>query len=259
MSTGSVSFSQHIADHHARCWRQLRKQLRKTTGKENETGRHQARVEIKKLIALYDVIYTTLPDTEKRRELEPLRKIFKKLGKLRDHDNAIRYCAAFKIDPGIFDSKHKSLHSCRKKIRHLIDKCKAVFRKTEKENALRLAQISEEQWKIYLRNKYERINLALHDKLNTEILHQLRRDIKQLLYNISSEPGMAALMPATESEWLNHIGSLIGDWHDLALFYDSVLEMGYCGRFPDTAAAIKRREQLLRRKIAFAVKKKAQS
>lgn len=259
MSGGSFSFSEHIAAHHARCWKQLRKDLHEITAKENETGRHKARVEIKKLMALYDLLYSSLPDTDRKRELEPLLKIFKKLGKLRDHDNAIRYCAAFKIEPGIFDRQNKSLHSCRRKLKYYIDEYKAALKKIEKENAQRLPQISEEQYRDYLHSRYKRISLALHDKLNTKILHQLRRDIKQLLYNLSSVPMLSAVLAATESERLYRIESLIGDWHDTALFYDSVLATGYCGRFPETAAAIKRREQLLRRKITLAVKKKAQS
>jgi CHAD domain-containing protein len=258
MSAETILFSQPIADYHAACWKHLRKHLGRVTKKEDETAIHQARVEIKRLVALYDHIAFSVAGYDNRRELEPLMKIFKKLGKIRDQSNALKYCEAFKIEPGVFDKQKKALPLLRKKLHSLTDKYKGELKKIEKANARYLALVTEQQWQAYLHSRYERICRAQLDKTSAEILHQLRRDIKQLIYNAGIAVRTASLITATETERLRHIEALIGDWHDVEIFYDKLLEMGYCGRFPATGATIRRKEQQLRRQIAAAINKKAQ-
>jgi CHAD domain-containing protein len=258
MYTDTILLSKLIADYHTACWKHLRKYLRRVAKKGGEAATHQARVEIKKLVALYDHIAFSVAGYNNRRELEPLMKIFKKLGKIRDHSNALKFCEAFKINDDVFSKQKKSLPLLRKKLHNLIDKNKGELKKIEKAHARYLALVTEQQWRAYLHIRYERICRAQLDKPNAETLHQLRRDIKQLLYNAGIAVSAAAMISTAENQRLRHIESLIGDWHDIELFYDKLLQMGYCGRFPATGASIRQREQQLRRQIAAAINKKAQ-
>ncbi len=208
---------------------------------------HKLRTEIKKITALYELINYSDKDFNDKKILKPLTRIFKLLGRLRDHSNALSLCLDFKIDISILDPERHKLKGTHKKIIVLTEKPKSDFRKIEQSASKHLHHTDTDMWEKYLHKKYSEITKALSKPLTAEELHETRTAIKKLIYNAgiySSE-----IIKKEELTRLDQIEKHINQWHDASVFCDKLDEMNFKIAAPEIYAAVKKKEQLLMKDI----------
>jgi|GEM_PF-3081871 len=247
MAVHGKSFTEYIAAYHVERWKSVRRHLKNFNKNADEETIHKLRVEIKKLNALYEFVGYCDRGFDDKKILGPLRHIFKLLGRLRDHSNALSLCLEFKIDIRILDPEERKLKSIHKKIRGHADKHKSTFRKIEKNAAKHLHHIDADKWKKYLHNKHLKITNSLAGTPTAEQLHETRSAIKKLIYNAGLYG--VEIIKKTELTRLDQIEKLINQWHDVCVFCSMLDEVNYKMSSPKIYAAIKKKEQLMMKEI----------
>lgn len=243
-------FSAHIAAYHSERCRRVAKWLKRVSQIDDEVSIHRARVEIKKIFALSDLIDQCSGNTDSSTSLRPLSRIFKLMGRMRDHSHAMTLCLEYQIDRSILDKEGKSLHRCSKKLRSRIGDMLEEWSKIKKSNTKRLKPITEANWKLYLHNKYDEIARVTGASPTAEELHAIRRSIRQLLCNSQIGGQDHTVVTSADMARLDRLQSDIGDWHDMAVFMGRLRAVGYDTSHPREYAAVRRKEKQLRQLIS---------
>lgn len=239
MASGPASFAESISAYHTERWRSMHKHLKKAWHKADEESVHQARVEIKKINALYLFAECCEQGYDSHQELKPLRHIFKLLGKMRDYNRAMELCDKYKIDPIVFDKEAKEIKKIPAKIKALSEKHKADFHKIKRHNTQRLAHANTTLWRSYLHKRYEEIEQVIASYPPIGELHHIRRSVKYLLYDSHLSGGNAEdIIPARDAARLDQLQNDIGDWHDLKVLIDRLREIDYEHAFPKVYASV---------------------
>jgi CHAD domain-containing protein len=250
MTTPVAPFSESISAYHTERWRDMNKYLKLAIKKGDEESVHRARVEIKKISALYEFAESCDKKYDSHRELKHLTRIFKLLGRMRDYNRALVLCRKFKVDTGTFGKEEKDINKIPEKIKAKADKYKSDFRKIKKENTKRLRHANTTLWKAYLRKKYEEIGAVIAAHPPIEDLHHARRSVKYLLYDthLSSDDAEDIIKPDAAAQ-LDKLQNSIGDWHDMMVFTDKLRKMRYDGAHPAAYASVVKSEAKLRKQI----------
>ena len=239
MATAPASFAESISAYHDERWRDMNKALRQVGKKADEVSVHRARVEIKKITALYQFIESCEQDMDSRRELKPLRKIFRLLGRIRDHHRALALCRKYKVGTVIFRKEAKEIQKIPAKIKARVEKHKDDLKKIKKKNARRLRRSNSTLWKSYLHKKQEAISRIVAAHPPVEELHQARRSVKYLLYDTHLSGGNAEdIVKPADAERLDRLQDAIGDWHDLLIFAERLRQIDYEHARPRAYASI---------------------
>ena len=243
------SFIQNISAYHNERWKALKKQVKKLLVDESEKNVHKARVEIKKIVALYAFVEFCDDRLDARKELKPLIKIFKLLGKIRDYHNTIALCQKFEISPDEFDTEKRPQKEASKSVRVEIEKYKEDFKTIAKNTASVLKATSSEKLKIYLEAEKEKIFAVLDAPTDRDSLHHSRRDIKILVYDVALLDTTIYLIEPAEIKAFDALQDNIGKWHDLMIFRQSLKDKKYKHRHPKKYDLLKKEEKLLARQI----------
>jgi CHAD domain-containing protein len=250
MPGSRTSFSKSISAYHAGCWQQVHTHLHKLAKNLDEDTIHKARTDTKKLLALYEFIAYCDKDFDCKKSLKPLLRIYKQLGKLRDHSNALSLCLEYKTGQEALDKDKKKLSPLRKKIKSGIEKHKKDFKKREKATEPYLAHISPYQWKKYLRDQLADSAAVLAAKPRARELHDLRKAVKSLHYNlgIADSRAQQAIDGSTAST-LDKLQGDIGQWHDLLTFRHRLRAAGYDSSQPGIYTSLLQAELQMKRSI----------
>ena len=247
MAADDRSFSRNITAYHAERWRAARKHLKQLHKNDDEETIHKLRVEIKKITALYEFVAYCDKKFKDKKILKRLRQIFKLLGRLRDHSNALGLCLDFKIDISILDHERHKLKGTHKKIIALAERCKNNLRKMQHSAAKHLYLTDADQWKKYLHEKHLEISNSLAGTPTAEHLHETRTVINQLIYNAGLSS--AEIIKREELTRLDRIEKLINQWHDVCVFRGKLDEVNFKIAEPKIYAAIKKKELQLMKEI----------
>ncbi len=247
MSVQGKSFSRNISVYHANRWRAARKHLKCLCRNDDEETIHKLRVEIKKITALYELIGYCDKDFDGKKILRPLSRIFKLLGRLHDHSNALGLCLDFKIDISILDPERRKLKGTIKKILSLAEKHKSDLRKIKRSGVKHLQHTDTDKWEKYLHKKHLNITNSLAGTLTEKQLHETRTAIKKLIYNAGLYSTETIKKP--EIARLDRIEKLINQWHDICVFRSKLDEMNFKIAAPKIYGAVKRKEQLMMKEI----------
>lgn len=228
----------------------MNKALRQVGKKADEVSVHRARVEIKKITALYQFVESCEPDMDSRRELKPLRRLFRLLGRIRDHHRALALCRKYKVGTAIFHKESKKIEKIPAKINARVEKHKEDLKKIKKKNARRLRHSNSTLWKSYLRKEQEEIGRIIAAHPPIEELHQARRSVKYLLYDTHLSGGNAEdIVKPDDAIRLDQLQNAIGDWHDLQIFAERLRQIDYEHARPKAYASITAAEARLVKKI----------
>ena len=202
---------------------------------------------MKKMFALSDLIDYCCGSTDCQKSLRRLSKVYKLMGRLRDHSNAMTLCLEYNIDRSIFDHEQKILKATRKKLKAKIERIEDDWGKIKRANDKRLKSITDTQCKIYLREKYGDIERVTGASPGAEELHTIRRSIRHLLCISPLCGGDNAMLKPSDADRLDRLQRDIGDWHDMVVFMDKLKALGYDSSHPKEYAALRRKEKALRR------------
>ncbi len=246
--TTTVTFESSLEDYHKLRWHHLSKCLKHLEDKSDEEAVHRARVEIKKMVALYEFIAYCDHKLDCKVELHKLIRIFKLLGKRRDYGNALSLCLRFKIDIAVLDHEEEKMKAINKKIADRIEKGKDIFDRIKDDTIKRLHHADMDKWEKYLHEKHMEINRTLAAGPDEEELHHSRRTIKYLLYNtgIGEEQVMIS---SADKQSLDTLQDQIGLWHDVLLFRTELQKLDFDRAEPVLYATVEAEEKRLREQI----------
>lgn len=245
----AASFSDSISAYHTERWRHVRQSLKEVSKNPDVATVHHARVEIKKLMALYEFL-EYCGGGECVRVLHPLHRVFKLLGRLRDHSNSVDLCHEFKMDTGAVNEKKNKLKRIHKKIKWQVEKHKNEFRKIKHAHAKLCRHTDPRKWKKYLKEKYEEVH-TMTIAPTPEQLHHARKCIKYLLYNAQLSGSTEKMVKNADA--LDKLQDVLGRWHDLVVFHEALRETGIDLTHHAQYTAVMRKEKKLRREISDSI------
>lgn len=173
---------------------------------------HQIRLEIKRLKAVLGLLHFEDTRFAEHRTFIPLRKIFRKAGKIREPIELRKHLTRFTPDTAVVKliriASPKGIKNFKKNIPGFVKDVKKVERKIRKQsNHVNLKTI-----KNYLLSLDKAIKKNLYPKLNPFTLHGTRKIIKELIYLLPLYKKHKSI-PSFYDETANTIGL----WHDKQL------------------------------------------
>lgn len=190
--------------------------LRKPNDKYTATTFHKLRVEIKKLNSSFDLINFCSTNFKRKATYKPYKIIFGKAGKVRElqiEDAMLK---------NYFDNKYiKDYRKSLKKIRLKAEKDFFSLLNKKLRNQLNkkhhsiiphLREIDDKKIAIYLEKKEDQIQELLGQNIiQTEQIHQLRKELKILNYNKAITTKQKQEKELSKQDVLPE---LLGKWHD---------------------------------------------
>ena len=245
----AASFPETISSYHNERWHHVRHALKAVSEDPHVAAVHHARVEIKKLVALYE--FLEYSSGEKcLKVLHPLRKIFKLLGRLRDNSNILDLCHEFGMDTVLMAEKKGILKRIHKRIEEQIKRHEEEFGKIKHSHTKVCQHVDTAIWKKYLQAKYKEIK-AMTSSASAEQMHDARKCIKHLLYNAQIIGNASNKMKNVDS--LDKLQDLIGRWHDLVVFHEVLIKTGADTTHHSKFTAVMRKEKKLRKEISGSI------
>lgn len=208
----------YYAQHHSKIAQLLSLKPRKYTP-ENF---HKLRVDLKKLNALFEIINYCSRDFKRKKSFKPYKKLFKQAGAVRElqlEENLLK----------LHDTRN-TLKKFREKLSQRREVEQEIFFEllrtlsiTEGNKIIPLlAAIEEKTTQEYLRKKEDKIASLLKKKTIDETqLHELRKRLKQLNYNLGS------LNEKKEKKKITNLTDLLGQWHDcqvMAQYFEKAIK-----------------------------------
>ena len=177
---------------------------------------HKLRVEIKKLVALCDIINACSKDFKKSKTLEPIKLIFDQAGKVRELYIEEKIIKKYFIPP-LLKLYRQSLKEVRLKEQadffSTIDKKIMEELKTmNREIVSYIDQLNKKE--VYQYMKQERQEIKKHlgqDSIQVKEAHDLRKLLKKFNYNRESLKLENKFKPLPKE---NILPDLLGEWHD---------------------------------------------
>jgi CHAD domain-containing protein len=172
---------------------------------------HRIRVELKKIKVLFHLVAFCSGNFNAKRAYKPLRKIFRKAGRIRKFDVVSRLLHEYKID----DVKQGILSEIQKKRKYItsfknnIPDFQRIVRGYEKKIKKYFEQVHAECLKKYLLNKEYEVQKELFPRSHLRELHESRKLIKEIIY-LSPLNKDASL----DTQYYYSIQDFIGSWHD---------------------------------------------
>ena len=186
--------------------------LRKSRDKYTPNTFHKLRVEIKKLNSGFDLINFCSTTFKRKATYKPYKIIFSKAGKVRElqiEDEMLNNYFGNKI----IKNYRKSLKKLRLKAENdffsLVNK-KLMDQLNKKHHSIipHLREIDSKKTAIYLEKKENQIKELLHREIiQTEQIHQLRKELKVLNYN-------KAITSKEKHSTQDVLPEILGKWHD---------------------------------------------
>lgn len=178
---------------------------------------HSLRVEMKKLIALAQLVKAANPDFHRKKMLAPYIGFFDQAGQIRDiqlHINLLNTYELTHALPGYLSNAELRLTNEMRKLQALI--CKAAIKKirqAEKAFTSGIKKVSKKKALAFLtRNQSQIEEILVTKSIQEDGLHELRKQIKNVMYL------SPLLMPNHLQRGLfDPLQERIGQWHDLVV------------------------------------------
>ena len=217
MPTSRNSGTKKFDDYHSGVWDHFHKCFDKYIKKRDDESLHQMRVSIKKIIALVHFIEYCNKEFDVK-QMEPVTKMFRLSGKLRDNRNAHLFCEKFAIQKSAFENEDSKQKSVLKKLKSRHKKSDS-FAKLRNEINKHITPGNARQLKGYLAGIMEQVIIAFGKKISDEKLHDTRKKMKEVTYlsKLQSNRGIDVI-GKSRLELLLDLEDVIGDWHDLNKF-----------------------------------------
>lgn len=179
---------------------------------QGETAIHQMRVEIKKLHALVKLLGKTEPKSAIKEKFIPVRRLFKKIGTIRELQLEIK-----KIKD-LFSDNYPQTPNLTDKLEKKKGKISSHHEKWEKMIQSSFQNFINFDYSIeikLLQDYFRKLITAANNLMLQENFHEARKNIKSVLY-------LKALLKVPEQEstgidfnYLNELQEKIGNWNDL--------------------------------------------
>jgi CHAD domain-containing protein len=175
---------------------------------------HKIRVDVKKIKAITRILQACSPGYRKHKDVVLFRKIFRKTGYIRDADIMIELLSTYQVS-GLQDdqlpSSESLMNALALKVPQFIKKVRKTGRKLESFSA----GVRRRHFFEYLQGKQKQAKSHLFPLPVMSMIHQVRKDIKEVLYLSEIDKS-----PVKEIEVYEKIQDLIGKLHDKQVLLD---------------------------------------
>jgi len=180
---------------------------------------HKARVTMKKMFAFFKLVAPKL----KRKEVGPIRKLFKHAGEIRDlHIRMKRLQDSISSSKKYYDDLHEELISLTEQFCIKIDKWLKEAKKCVDNISKDFENVKNDDVKEFYNKRLKRIATAFYDTDNEIEWHACRKRIKVLLYNYDKLPGPVNRKLKLNTNYLDELQDKIGKWHDSEINADAI-------------------------------------
>ncbi|MGN6639572.1 MAG: CHAD domain-containing protein [Mucilaginibacter sp.] len=198
-------------------WDQMTDDLEDFLKTGDQEKLHHFRVQVKKLRALLTLLDMTLK-SKLTKEFKPVKKIFKQGGKIREAYINLQLSSHYELKNDDFilnqvNDMEKEMTDFRHYAKKYLKTIKAVHDELENE----LKAIDDEKVNEFYKGQLEQIAAALNENQFNDDLHDCRKKIKVLLYNLKIADKALNDNLHLDKEYLDKLQGSIGDWHDTIL------------------------------------------
>lgn len=206
---------------------------------------HKLRVEIKKIKAMLLLAQHSFNEKMLPEEFQPLKKIFKKAGKIRDADVNAGLLAEHHVkDRKIKAALKKTLKEKGKNFIKKTGDYREIAEKQEKILLESLAGLADEKIRQLFHKELRLLSDKSHSRLGTLQLHECRKKIKSLLYAFETLPRITAQKIRLNKFYLKKLEETIGAWHDVVIVIELLREEKYKpGEIPKKLLAEKKKSR----------------
>jgi len=189
----------------------MQRQLKQYEHRTDPEILHRIRVELKKIKVLFHLVAFCSEDFKAKREYKPLKKIFRRAGRIRKfdvdalvlHENEIE-----NVEQNVLSEiykKKKYIVSFKNNIHDF----RNIARRYDKKMKKYYAKADAVCLKKYVLHKEKEVQKGLFPSLHVQQLHELRKLVKEILY----------LSPLNKSGFIDKkyyysLQEIIGSWHD---------------------------------------------
>lgn len=196
-------------------WNNMQKHLQDFLQSRDQKALHQFRVQVKKTRALLLLLEKGSGNKKLPRLFKPVRKIFKKAGKIREAyihlqlgDQYHLHNEAFKKQQhGIIEKSTEAF--CNRGHKHL-HHLKMAHKKLNKA----IDRLDNAGIRGFYEKTLDEITEFLAQPVFDERLHDCRKQIKYLLYNQKPAAGALKSLCVLNTGYLDGLQEMIGKWHD---------------------------------------------
>lgn len=178
---------------------------------------HNLRVEMKKLMALAELVKAANPDFHRKKMLAPYIVFFDQAGQIRDIQLHLALLKKYELIIALADYiSHVDLRLTNEmnKLQALIRKAAIKkIRQAEKTFTTGIKKVSKKKALAFLIRKQTHLeDILAETPIQEDGLHELRKQIKNVMY-------LSPLFRSNhlQSDWYASLQDLIGQWHDLVV------------------------------------------
>jgi CHAD domain-containing protein len=213
----NMSTKEAVKQYFEKYLKELRLQLKTAIDTQEENAVHQFRVNTKKLNALIQYLEKKYPEEKYRKDFQPIKKIFKKAGKIRE----------IQLDIQKLNNLSGELKDIKNQLNKAFEFSIEDFLKLEGHwkkdlsffsNSMKgkLKNITFEELQLYFSNLIK----GAHSQLLNRSYHNARKNIKSILYLRELIPLQQQEDLAIDFVFLEKLQEKIGIWHDLVTSID---------------------------------------
>jgi CHAD domain-containing protein len=233
-------------------WDQMLTHFKAFLETEQQEELHFFRVQVKKLRAMMELLDAGNSKKKFKRDFKPIRKIFRHCGNIRGAYINLQFGVLYQYKNEEFlmaRLQEIKTGTCQVKEmgKQYLKTIKAVYENIEAD----LKSVDDEAILEFYRSGIDRIGAVIADLKFNDELHSVRKQIKILMYNRKMAQRALDGKLNIDTDYLNKLQDLIGDWHDntLALELFCSPEVNYL----PIVTKIKRQEIRLKRSITALV------
>lgn len=173
--------------------------------KREEEELHLFRIQVKRITAFLMLLDQLCPHSKLTKQFSPVKKVFKRAGKLRD-----RYMLSKLIPVQL------SMHKSFRKFQTFADDHKKKMKARRLKIIRKLKPAKRASIQRCYHHQLQQISISLNGVISDDLLHQCRKQIKGLLYNY--KPFKDILDMNLNTGYLKALEEAIGKWHDQLIF-----------------------------------------
>ena len=196
-------------------WNDMQMHLHDFLQSRDQEALHRFRVQVKKTKAFLFLMEQGSGKKKMLRLFKPVKKIFKQAGVIREAHIHLQLSDRFQLHNEAFKKQqHRIVRQGTEKFCSKSGKYLHGLRKTNAKLQKASCPVKNEKIRDFYKQTLDEITRFLANPVFDDRLHDCRKQIKYLLYNL--KPAAAALnsMPALDKHYLEKVQEMIGRWHD---------------------------------------------
>lgn len=195
--------------------KQAKRSLRGFMKNGDQDKLHKFRVSIKKLRAVAALAEHTTSLNHVRNGLKPVKETYQLSGKVRDSYLHVKLAKSVSADKKYLSSEKRVMKKGAKKLRRERAHHFKMLRRSIAGLLKRVPKVKNKNASLFYDMELRGIGRCLSSSKGVEEMHDCRKRIKVLLYNLPLV-GSKLNVPVNE-DYLQEVQNAIGDWHDHVL------------------------------------------